>query len=184
MAREGDEAGEADPRTLALSDGVFAIALTLLVLALHTPENASDLGKELVNQYAEFFAWLLSFIVIALNWLRHRTVFAAIGEVDGVTARLNLAYLAGISFLPFPTDLIARYADEWQSVALYAGTLALVSTLLGVIAVRAKVPQSRYWWLVPVIILTAIPLSFAVGSKALFVLLLMRLVPRTKAEPA
>jgi uncharacterized membrane protein len=185
VASEGDEQGTVadDPRTLALSDGVFAIALTLLVLSLHTPDlgdhpTASEVGNALWAQHEAFYAWLLSFVVIALNWLRHRRLFNQIEEVDETTARLNLAYLATVSFLPFPTDVIARYGSEWPAVALYSGTIALVSTLLGLMSEHADLPgHSRFWWLVPVIMLATIPLSLVIGTYALLLLLLMRLIP-------
>jgi uncharacterized membrane protein len=186
VASEGDEEGTGadDPRTLALSDGVFAIALTLLVLSLKTPDfdhaqpTASQVGHALLDQHDAFLAWLLSFVVIAMNWLRHRRMFNEIDEVDETTARLNLAYLAAVSFLPFPTDVIARYGSEWPSVVLYSGTIAVLSTLLGLMSKHGRLPgHSRFWWLIPVIMLATIPLSLVVGSSALFLLFLMRLIP-------
>jgi uncharacterized membrane protein len=186
VASEGDEveaSGGADARTLALSDGVFAIALTLLVLSLHSPADldhptASQLWDALWDQSGAFAAWLLSFYVIGVNWLRHRRVFRHVAEPDDPTVRLNLVYLAAVSFLPFPTDVIASYGSEWPAVALYSGSIAFSSTLLGLITARNKVPgHSRVWWLVPVIMLATIPLSLLIGSAALFLLFLMRIIP-------
>jgi uncharacterized membrane protein len=183
VSTEGDEAAAEDPRTLALSDGVFAIALTLLVLSLHTPEldhdpTSSEVGHALWEQHGAFLAWLLSFYVIGVNWLRHRDAFRHVRDPDQPTARLNLLYLAAIAFLPFPTDVIAHYGSEWPAVALYSCTIALSSTLLGLIAARNKIPgHARLWWLVPVIMLATIPLSLLIGSAALTLLFLMRLVP-------
>ena len=186
MAAEGDEDGTAteDPRTLALSDGLFAIALTLLVLSLHAPVFKTDdptprqVANALWDQHEALFAWLLSFYVIATNWLRHRELLAKITTVDGTITRLNLFYLAGISFLPFPTDVIAHYGSEWPSVALYATSLAITSVLLGLMAAHGDMPgHPRLWWLIPLIMLATIPLSLVFGTYALLLLLLMRLVP-------
>lgn len=177
-----------DARTLALSDGVFAIALTLLVLSIHLPDLAAghedELGRRLYDQRSELFSWLLSFWVIGSYWVRHRGLFDDVERVDGTLTWLNLAYLGGVAFLPYPTQVLAAYGDEPAAVAIYSVTLALVSGL-GAVMTRHGLRAGLFtaagtrrqaarvagapWWLVPGVILLAIPASFLVGSWALLV---------------
>ena len=87
-------------RTVALSDGVFAIALTLLVLNIGIPGKPhGTLGSHLLDHDTEFESYALSFAVIALLWVRHHALFRAIVRIDGRITLLNLAYLAFVAFL-------------------------------------------------------------------------------------
>jgi uncharacterized membrane protein len=103
MATE-EETGS-DTRTLALSDGVFAIALTLLVLAIHLPvvKPGETLARALLDRGDELKSWLLSFVVLAAAWARHRKLFAALRGVDPTITWLNLAYLGVVAFVPAGT---------------------------------------------------------------------------------
>src|ERR1700750_231541 len=91
-----------DPRTLALSDGVFAIALTLLVLSIRLPDvtPGHTLGHALLDRRDELFSWLVSFVVLAAAWVRHRSLFASLRGVDRRIVWLNLAYLGAVAFVP------------------------------------------------------------------------------------
>jgi len=113
-------------RIVAFSDGVFAIAITLLVLALEVPAG-SDLIDALRDRGEEFFAYFLSFAVVGRFWVSHHGLFAAIGRFDTPLLAINLAYLAFIALIPFTSEILGEYSDESAGVALYAANLTLVS---------------------------------------------------------
>ena len=118
-------------RVAFFSDAVFAIAMTLLVVGIgipHVPE--SKIAGQLAKKGDEIFGFFLSFLVIALYWLAHHRFFAKLAAVDTRFMRINLVYLAGIAFMPFPTALVGLYGDEEPVViVLYAITLGIVSLL-------------------------------------------------------
>jgi uncharacterized membrane protein len=185
----GERAFDYD-RTVALSDGVFAIALTLLVLSLTIPSlkpgHTSLLGNRLLRQHDEFIAYSISFAVIALLWIRHHLLFRALRRIDGRVTALNLAYLAFVAFLPFPTRVLAIYGQEPSAVVLYAATGAVLSLLAGL--VRRHVMQAglvypsraheladrEHWIFTPAVFVASIPIAYANPTAAkLFWLLLM-----------
>jgi uncharacterized membrane protein len=173
---EEDEGGsEVDGRTLALSDGVFAIAMTLLVLAIHDPDPkpGQSLGDALLDHKGELVSWLWSFAVLISLWTRHRALLAKMTGLDGRLIRLNLWFLGGVAFVPYPTNVMAKFGGHPAAIALYAGTLALVSTLLSLMTLLARrrgyLPPGAKgppWWAAPAIMLVTIPLSLLVGSAA------------------
>ena len=194
MAADDERPGPgADPRTLALSDGVFAIAMTLLVLSIGLPRPGEHerFGTALWRHRDELFSWLLSFVVIGAAWMRHRRLLASVHDVDRTLTRLNLAYLGGVAFLPYPTEVLGAYGSRPAAVGLYAVTAALVSTAAGLMARHAReagllwplvhvtTASGGRWWIVPAILLLAIPLSLLVGAWALLVWLLLPLARRT-----
>jgi uncharacterized membrane protein len=178
-------------RTVALSDGVFAIALTLLVLSLTIPVlrpgHTSLLSKKLLHQHDEFIAYGISFAVIALLWVRHHLLFRTLRRIDGRVTALNLAYLAFVAFLPFPTRILAIYGEEPFAVVLYAATGAVLSLLAGLI--RRHVQQAglvhpsraheiadrEYWAFTPAIFIASIPIAYANPSVAKLSWLLLML---------
>ena len=114
-------------RVVAFSDGVFAIAITLLVLALEIPESVNDVGTELWNQNDDFLAYLLSFAVLGSLWLSHHRFFSSVAGFNGPLMALNLVYLAGIALVPFSSEVFGDYSGSADAVALYAGNMAFVS---------------------------------------------------------
>jgi uncharacterized membrane protein len=118
-------------RLEAFSDGVFAIAITLLVLDLavpareETPEGglAAALGRE----WPSYFAYLVSFLVIGIIWVNHHTVFDKVRQVDRPVLFANLGLLLVVSAIPFPTRLLAEYltagADSHIAAAVYSATM-------------------------------------------------------------
>ncbi|MGH7740449.1 MAG: TMEM175 family protein [Candidatus Eiseniibacteriota bacterium] len=112
-------------RLEAFSDGVFAIAITLLVLELHVPQGDGSLGARLLEQWPSFAAFATSFATIGIMWLNHHRLFMLIRRVDHWLLVLNGFLLFGISVLPFPTELVARNLggrDQGLAVAIYAST--------------------------------------------------------------
>jgi TMEM175 potassium channel family protein len=119
-------------RTLTFTDGLFAIAMTLLVvdLAVPTLNDASSVGElanKLNDDTAKFISFFISFAVIGRYWMAHHTYFSALARLDRGLIALNLLYLAFIAFLPFPTALLGEYFDNPLSIVIYAVNVALVS---------------------------------------------------------
>jgi uncharacterized membrane protein len=125
---EGDERSRTGvSRLLAFSDGVFAIAITLLVLDLGVADNLTDeeLSDELVDQLPNVFAALLSFALIGRFWVAHHRLYTPVVRADTWLLVLNLLFLAPIAFLPFGARLIAEYGTESVAVIVYAGLVAV-----------------------------------------------------------
>jgi uncharacterized membrane protein len=119
-------------RTLTFTDGLFAIAMTLLVVDLAVPtltDTASvhELADKLDDDSAKFISFFISFAVIGRYWLAHHTYFSALARIDRALIALNLLYLAFIAFLPFPTALLGEYFENPLSIAIYAVNVAIVS---------------------------------------------------------
>lgn len=117
-------------RLMALSDGVFAIVLTLLVLEIHVPDLGA--GQRLTEALAEirpsFVAFVISFVVVAIAWAGHRDLFVHIRLTDRNLVWLNLLYLFPLSLLPFGAALLSRYDREPVALSVY-GLLLLAIAL-------------------------------------------------------
>jgi uncharacterized membrane protein len=123
----------------AFSDGVFAIAITLLVLEISIPESKfHDLWKAIADQWPSYLAYTTSFLTIGGLWLAHHAIFRRLVFADQIVIRLNLALLMTASFLPFPTRLMAEAIDahegEHAAVLFYGGTLFVITTILAGLA--------------------------------------------------
>jgi uncharacterized membrane protein len=110
-------------RVEAFSDGVFAIAITLLVLDLKVPHDASDgrsLAQLLLAQWPADLAFLTSFATILIMWINHHRIFTLVGRSDDRLLFYNGLLLLGVTLVPFPTSLVAEYlrGDAAQSAAL------------------------------------------------------------------
>jgi uncharacterized membrane protein len=128
-------------RIAAFTDGVFAIAITLLVLSLDVPATlrGDELHEYLVDAWRQLFAYFLSFAVIGRFWMAHHVVFSMLHDFDRRLLVLNLVYLSLIVLIPFPTELLGDFGSETDAVVLYAavvGTAALVSGLMLVGSIR------------------------------------------------
>lgn len=125
-------------RLEAFSDGVLAIAITLLVLELSVPEaDFEDLWRGIADQWRSYLAFATSFITIGGVWLVHHGIFLRLVQADGKVMRLNLLLLMVVSFLPFPTKLVAEALDsstsERAAVIFYGLVLLVISALIGVL---------------------------------------------------
>ena len=125
-------------RTVALSDGVFAIALTLLVLNIPQPSAEGDLWSALGDLLPDLGSYALSFVVIAGLWRNHHIFFRGLTRIDARLTSLNLFYLGMIALIPFPTALLANRGDEAPAVIVYAATIALATALGGAMRVYAR----------------------------------------------
>ncbi len=133
-------------RLEAFSDGVFAIAITLLVLEIALPASAQrDLLGAFVGQWPSYLAYVVSFSTIGAIWLGHSLITEYLEQADAILVRINLLLLLIVSFLPFPTKLLAQYLSsdsaEKVAVTIYGLTLLVAITLLSLMwryAVRAR----------------------------------------------
>ena len=116
-------------RLETFSDGVFAIAITLLVLTIPTPDDFRHLGDALTDQWPAYAAYLVSFAVIGVMWLNHHTVFGHFARVDRNLVYLNLALLATIVFVPYPTGVLGEALQRGEGQSAAAVFYSLVMTL-------------------------------------------------------
>jgi uncharacterized membrane protein len=112
-------------RILAISDGVFAFAVTLLVLDLFVPvlsygATSGDLGQALSKEYLSFVSYLLSFFIAGIWWNAHNRNFSFLRDADSRLRWLNLLFLIWIALLPFFTKILNQYANLQLAVVLYA----------------------------------------------------------------
>jgi hypothetical protein len=119
-------------RILALSDGVFAFSLTLLVVSLSVPTANSDstLATQLLDQGPTYFSYLISFVAVASIWYGHHESFKYIRRYDGRLIALNFGSLLVIAFLPFPTAVLGHNQQEPLAAILYALTIGPWAALL------------------------------------------------------
>ena len=176
MYRRGDTEFN---RLLTFSDGVFAIAMTLLVVGIAVPtiEHADDVGEladALNDLSSNVISFFISFAVIGRYWVAHHEFFSRLKEVDGGMMGLNLLYLAFVAFLPFPTALLGTYFENPLSIAIYAVNVGIVSGMEVVLFRHAhrrglmerQMPEPVYRWgammsLSPVIFfLLSVPVAF------------------------
>ncbi len=95
-------------RLEAFSDGVFAIAITLLVLTIAQPGHYRNLAHQLGTRWPSLAAYVVSFIVIGIMWLNHHTIFSNLGHIDRGLFYLNLVLLMTIVFIPYPTGVFGE----------------------------------------------------------------------------
>jgi uncharacterized membrane protein len=116
-------------RIEAVSDGVFAIAITLLVLTISEPDDYSHLARELGDRWPSLAAYVVSFAVIGIMWLNHHSIFAHFERVDRALFYLNLLLLMTISFLPYPTGVLGHALREGEgtrtAAVVYSVTMAI-----------------------------------------------------------
>lgn len=125
-------------RVEAFSDGVFAIAMTLLVLNIKVPntDQPGQLGSLLWQQWPSYLAFVISFAFIGIMWVNHHRLFVHIRRIDHMLLVLNGALLLGVTAVPFPTAVLAQYlgkADEKAATMLYAGTYVVVAVFFNVL---------------------------------------------------
>ncbi|AYF77992.1 DUF1211 domain-containing protein [Nocardia yunnanensis] len=100
-------------RVEAFSDGVMAIAITLLVLEIRVPETPDgELWRELAGLWPSYLAYAGSFLTIGVIWLCHHRFFARIRHMDGLLHCGNLLLLLAVAFLPFPTTVLAHHLED------------------------------------------------------------------------
>ncbi len=178
-------------RIEAFSDGVFAIAITLLILNMRVPPHGSgrpdELARALVTQWPNYLAFLTSFLTIGVMWMNHHRLFTLIRRADHLLMVLNTLLLLGISAVPFPTSVLAEYLGhpgEALATMVYSGMYVVIAIafnalwryaaggmrLLGDdVDPAAVVAQTRQYAFGPIFYLVAFGLAFVsvVASLAL-----------------
>ena len=118
-------------RLEAFSDGVFAIAATLLVLAF-TVSNGHDLGSQLFRLWPAHLAYITSFVTIGIIWINHHHTVSLLGRTDRTMMFINNLLLLTVAYLPFPTRLVGdslRDGGKETAALTYAGTLVVMAAL-------------------------------------------------------
>ena len=118
-------------RTGAFSDGIFAIAATLLVLELKVPHaGAGELLGALLERWSSYATYAVSFITIGIIWVNHHAIFDRVRSVDRPLLFINLIFLMLVAVIPFPTALLADYLreghDDRLAAVIYGGTMWLM----------------------------------------------------------
>lgn len=126
----------------AFSDGVFAIAITLLVLEFHAPElkdpSNATLLQALLSLWPQYAVYTASFATIGIMWFNHYALFHNVARVSYGALIANLALLLFVCFLPFPTLILGRYGLVPAAVMYYALTLLVISLCFNVLYYVAK----------------------------------------------
>ncbi len=122
-------------RLEAFSDGVFAIAITILVLNLKLPEIVKtanlnhDLWRAIVDQWPRLLSYAISFGIVGLYWVGHHLMFHYIRHTDRMFLFINNLYLMVIAFMPFPAALLGQYGTTQAAIIVYAATLIVAGQL-------------------------------------------------------
>jgi len=121
-------------RCEALTDGIFAVAMTLLVIELKLPEHglvhsADELAAALLGLAPKAMSWALSFFILALFWIGHHRAFAWVRHADSRLVTLNLLQLAVVSLMPFSAALSGEYGGVLLSQVVFSTNMALLGIL-------------------------------------------------------
>ena len=128
--RRRDEWGIEFSRIVAFSDGVFAIAITLLALAIEVPEDLpadTTVAQMIENQSGDLIAYAISCAVVGKLWLSHHRFFSSVERFDSVLMGLNILYLAWIALIPVTSEVLGDYGDNSSAVIIYAIVMAAVT---------------------------------------------------------
>ena len=174
------------PRWETFSDGVFAIAITLLILEIRVPREG-DLVPGLVAVWPSVAAFVASFLYIGTWWMSHHLVGEHLETIDGGALLINVVFLMTISFIPFPTAVLADRVtsghETGTAAAFYAASM-LLTTIVGNLFTTYAIRRGlfgrrlgeiasflRYRWIGPALYAASIPLALAVplAAFALFV---------------
>jgi len=119
-------------RVEAFSDGVFAIAITLLVLTIAEPASYQNLSHQLWDRWPSLAAYVVSFLVIGIMWLNHHTIFSYLDRVDRPFVYLNLMLLMTVVFVPYPTGVLGeaiRRGEGTHTAALFYSVVMAVNAI-------------------------------------------------------
>ncbi len=172
-------------RVISLSDAVFAIAMTLLVLTLDIPDvTGAGLARALADQLTQFIAFILSFILVAIIWVQHHSFIARLGRLEPVLIGLNLAVLGVVVSVPYPTNLIGNDPRSRVAVIIFISVFIILSLLYLLLAVRTQaikawikpVSLNHFYWMLAswgagiMVMLAALVLSFWYPLTGLIIL--------------
>jgi len=173
------EGSELD-RTIAFSDAVFAIAMTILVLELRIPDvPAAQLPSELQHLVPAYVTFVLSFTVVGVIWLSHHRKFGVMARFNQTLLRLNLLMLLMVASLALPTAVLGRYGDQPIAVVLYAAFVSAIGLLMSAMwgyawrrhLIETSVDRGVFQFvliqslIIPVTFLISIPIAVTAGAN-------------------
>lgn len=185
------EQAEGNPdRLLTLTDGIYAIAMTVLVLniSVRSGLNASQFHSAMGHVWSELGAYALSFYILTTFWRDNHWLFLRVRRIDATMLRVTLASLATSVLLPFATSLLSEYSDQSEAVAFYAANILAIVVLhiaLVVILWRRRSLQAheisdevaralvRDLGVTAFVFAVSIPIAFASPSGALYFWILL-----------
>lgn len=194
-------------RVETLVDGIFSVAMTLLVLDVRLPEGLRlETNADLLNHFSSvgqaFTVYVFSFVVLAMFWVAHNYQFHIVERVDRTLLWINLGFLLLTTMVPFTTNLVASHAHLWVAVAIYALNLALLGIgLLAHVGWMLRHPALASSELTPalgrriqrrLILISAVPVLAALlapfspvwAMRSLLLLVVLHFLPhRAEAEP-
>ena len=117
-------------RIEAFSDGVIAVAITLLILDVHVPNVKAELLQALLKQWPTYLGYVTSFLVITIFWANHHNMFRHIQQVDYALLLINSLFLMCIAFIPFVTSLLTKYITSTSPTEQHTAAIVYGATLL------------------------------------------------------
>jgi uncharacterized membrane protein len=162
IAEPGSLPGWSKHRLEALTDGIFAVAMTLLVIELKLPEHALvhdslALAQGVVHLIPKFVAWVISFLVLAIFWFGHHRLFHHVRAVDAGLVWWNVLYLAFVSLMPFSSALAGEYGRMLFAQCFYSANMILLSLL--------SLQECRYVFRHPDLWATSLSAGFYRGAR-------------------
>jgi len=112
-----------------LADGIFAIAMTLLVLDLRFPNGNGTLAAQIAAQLPRFAAFVISFVVLGVYWFAHHQIFHFLVRVNRTVVWLNILFFMGAVLIPFVASLLGSYPQDPVALSLYGAVLGLLAAL-------------------------------------------------------
>jgi uncharacterized membrane protein len=180
-------------RLVGFSDGVFAVAITLLVLNLQVPAESVPLRVLLRQQAPGYVMFVVTFVMVGIKWLNHHRLFAMVSRVDTALNILNLCLLLGICVVPFTTAMLAKYMTTPEAAYasaiygsiwtingfLYTSILMYARRRGFIVRSRATARLVRLYIIGPLGYLVAIGASFlnAYAGIALYLVLVSLYIP-------
>lgn len=168
--KDAQESNLGKGRLESFSDGVLAIAVTLLILEVHVPTphgivTAADQLHNLLAIWPQYLVYFVSFATIGIMWLNHHALFRNVRTVSHGMIVANLLLLALISFLPFPTEVLAQYGLTGVAVAYYGVVMTTISVaytlvFLQVLAAHNVAARLKPWSIVG---LSTYPIASIIG---------------------
>jgi uncharacterized membrane protein len=129
-------------RAEAFSDGVFAVAITLLALELKVPGGEGPLAHRLLEIWPAYLAYVVSFLSIGIMWLNHHTLFNHIVRVDRLLLVLNLLLLMFVAAVPFLTEMVGDELGEHMR----GGDATTIMVAYGLLMIAMSICFSAIWW--------------------------------------
>src|SRR5438270_1858940 len=117
-------------RIEAFSDGVIAVAITLLILDVHVPNVQTELLQALLGEWPTYLGYVTSFLVITIFWANHHNMFRHIQQVDYPLLVINALFLMCIAFIPFVTSLLTKYITSTSPTEQHTAAIVYGATLL------------------------------------------------------